>query len=314
MRNKILITEFMEDERFSDLGEYGEVVYDPDLWKKDQLTNEIQETTVLIVRNKTMVDSSLLNKAKKLKIIGRLGVGLDNIDVQSAKSSDIKVIYARNANAISVAEYVLGVMMQFSRDFHGATHDIKNGNWDRQKYTLYELYGKTLGLIGVGEIGSRLALRAQSLGMKLLGCDPYIPPYETAIMDLGVRICSFNEIIKESDFISIHVPLNNSTKNMIGDDVFGEMKKSSYIINTSRGGIIDENALYRALKSHKISGAALDVFSSEPPVESPLLQLDNVILTPHIAGVTCESQIRTSDIIIDEVLKVLQGQVSLCAV
>jgi D-3-phosphoglycerate dehydrogenase/(S)-sulfolactate dehydrogenase len=314
MRNKILITEFMEDERFSDLEEYGEVVYDPDLWEKDQLTNEIQETTVLIVRNKTMVDSSLLNKAKKLKIIGRLGVGLDNIDVQSAKSHDIRVIYARNANAISVAEYVLGVMMQFSRDFYGATRDIKNGNWDRQKYTLYELYGKTLGLIGVGEIGSRLALRAQSLGMKLLGYDPYIPPYETAIMDLGVRICSFNEIIKESDFISIHVPLNKSTKNMIDDDVFGEMKKSSYIINTSRGGIIDENALYRALKSNKISGAALDVFSSEPPVESSLLQLDNVILTPHIAGVTCESQIRTSDIIIDEVLKVMQGQVSLCTV
>jgi D-3-phosphoglycerate dehydrogenase/(S)-sulfolactate dehydrogenase len=150
--------------------------------------------------------------------------------------------------------------------------------------------------------------------MKLLGYDPYIPPYETAIMDLGVRICSFNEIIKESDFISIHVPLNKSTKNMIDDDVFGEMKKSSYIINTSRGGIIDENALYRALKSNKISGAALDVFSSEPPVESSLLQLDNVILTPHIAGVTCESQIRTSDIIIDEVLKVMQGQVSLCTV
>ncbi|MFW6121625.1 MAG: hydroxyacid dehydrogenase [Petrotogales bacterium] len=312
MKSKIVITEFMTGSKLDDLKKQGEVIYDPDLWRKDELTTEVKDAHVVIVRNQTEVDASLINNAQNLKIIGRLGVGLDNIDLKAARSRDISVIYARNANAISVAEYVLGTMFQFSRKYHNATLEIKKGLWDRKKYALNELYGKKLGLIGVGEISARLAMRAKALGMEILGYDPFVPPYEIAIMDHGVQLCTLNEVVSQSDFISIHVPLNKYTKNMINKDMLSLMKSKCYVINTSRGGVINEEALYDALSSGIIAGAALDVYAKEPPLNSPILALDNVILTPHIAGVTQEAQFRTSAIIVDEVIKVLQGKQSLC--
>ncbi len=312
MQNKIIISEFMMESKVDELSRAGEVLYDPDLWKKQDLEREVSDANVLIVRNQTNVNRSLINAAKELKIIGRLGVGLDNIDVNAAKQNDILVIYAKNANAISVAEYILGAILEFSRRLTKATIEVKNGQWDRKKFTLSEVYNKTLGLIGVGEISARVAFRARAFGMNIIGYDPFLPPYEQPITDFGVQLQSFEDVIQKSDFLSLHIPLTEATRNMFSAESLKKMKSTAYIINTSRGGIIDENALFDALSSGDMAGAALDVFENEPPQGSPLLKLDNVILTPHIAGLTYEAQLRTSTLITDEILKVLQGGQSLC--
>jgi len=312
MRNSIVITELIWQEGIDILSNVGEVMYDPELWKKDNLHNIVSKATALIVRNQTQVNESLINNADNLKVIGRLGVGLDNIDLESAKKRNISVVFAKNANATSVTEYVLSAILSFSRKMDLATFDVKRGNWNRKKFTLHEAYNKTLGLIGIGEISSRLASRAKSLGMNIIGYDPFVAPYEFAISDIGVQLKSYEEVLSMSDFISIHVPLNESTRYMINKDSFSKMKPSSYIINTSRGGIIKENDLNEALSSGLISGAALDVFEHEPPYGSPLLNQENVILTPHIAGLTEEAQVRTSCLVATEVANILQGAPSTC--
>jgi D-3-phosphoglycerate dehydrogenase/(S)-sulfolactate dehydrogenase len=237
---------------------------------------------------------------------------LDNIDLDSARKKNINVVFAKNANATSVAEYVILAILSFSRKINLATLDVKKGNWNRKEFTLHEAHNKTLGLIGIGEISSRLASRAKALGMNIIGYDPFVAPYEFAISDIGVQLKSYEEVLSVSDFISIHVPLNESTRHMINRDSFSKMKPSAYIINTSRGGIIEESDLYEALSSGMISGAALDVFEHEPPHGSPLLNLENVILTPHIAGLTEEAQVRTSCLVATEVANILQGAPSTC--
>ncbi|HBV97483.1 MAG: 2-hydroxyacid dehydrogenase [Peptococcaceae bacterium BICA1-7] len=311
---KIVVTELIWEEGLDILRAVGEVIYDPDLWKKETLESSIRDSDALIVRNQTKVTEGLIAPASKLKVVGRLGVGLDNIDIGACKKAGVEVVFARNANAISVAEYVFAAMLSFSRQPYKATEDVKNGNWNRKKFTLSELYGKTLGLIGVGEIGTRLAARARAFGMNILGHDPFLPPYEVAITELGVSMTSLENLLSESDFISLHVPLNENTRNFINKESLSLMKPTACIINTARGGIINEQDLYEALLDKRIAGAALDVLSKEPPQGSPLLDLDNVILTPHIAGLTEEAQVRTSVLVAKEVVKVLRGQASCCSV
>ncbi len=309
---KIVVTELIWEEGLEVLRQMGETDYDPDLWKKDSLISAVAGADAVVVRNQTRVSRELLAAAAGLKVVGRLGVGLDNIDLEACKQLGVKVVFARNANAISVAEYVFAAMLSFSRQLDRAAEDVRKGNWNRRRFTLTELYGKTLGLIGVGEIGSRLAARARAFGMNLVGYDPYLPPYETACTEFGVVMTGLDQLLSQSDFISLHVPLNNHTRNLINKDRLALMKPTAYIINTARGGIIDEAALYEALKAKKIAGAALDVMSREPPAGSPLLELENIILTPHIAGLTEEAQVRTSVLVAREVCKVLRGQASCC--
>lgn len=311
---KIVVTELIWEEGLEILRELGEVVYDLNLWKSDNLPEVIQDADCLIVRNQTKVTKELMAKAPNLKVVGRLGVGLDNIDVAAAKELDIKVVFARNANAISVAEYVFAAMFSFSRPLEKASQDVKQGNWNRKLFTREEIYGKTLGLIGVGEIGARLASRARAMGMKVIGYDPFLPPYELACTDIGVCMTSLESVLAESDYVSLHVPLNDKTRNLINKDSLSSMKKTAYIINTARGGIINEDDLYEALKSNVIAGAALDVLSKEPPTGNKLLELDNIIVTPHIAGLTEEAQVRTSELVARECAKVLHGQGSMCIV
>lgn len=311
---KIVVTELIWEEGLEILRQLGEVVYNPGLWKSDSLLSVVADADAVVVRNQTRVSKEFLAAATGLKVVGRLGVGLDNIDIAACKQSGVAVVFARNANAISVAEYVFAAMMSFSRQLERATEDVKKGNWNRRQFTLYELYGKTLGLVGVGEIGTRLAARAKSFGMNLIGFDPYLPPYETACTEFGVEMTSLEQVLSQSDFISLHVPLTAGTKNLINKESLALMKPTSYIINTARGGVINETDLYEALKTKKIAGAALDVLSKEPPAGLPLLELDNIILTPHIAGLTEEAQVRTSVLVAMEVCKVLQGQPSCCCV
>ncbi|WP_347488854.1 hydroxyacid dehydrogenase [Desulfoscipio sp. XC116] len=311
---KSVITELNWDQGNKILSETGDIIYDPDLWKKPELFQVIQDADALIVRNQTKVTRSLLESAPELKVIGRLGVGLDNIDLQAAKDSGVAVIYARNANAISVVEYVFTAMLTFARCPAEATADIKQGNWDRKQFTGTEIYGKRLGLIGIGEIGTRLAARAKAFGMDIVGYDPFLPPYEIAVADFGVRLSSLEEVISCSDFISLHVPLNKATRHLINEQTLNLVKPTAVIINSARGGVIDEKALYEALVSGKLAGAALDVLEQEPPLGSPLLELDNIILTPHIAGLTEEAQVKTSVLVAEEVIKVLNGKPSSCLV
>lgn len=311
---KIVVTELIWEDGLEILRQQGEVVYDQDLWKSDNLFTAISDADAVIVRNQTKVNKQFLEAAPLLKVVGRLGVGLDNIDVAACKQAGIAVVFARNANAVSVAEYVFGAMLSFSRQLTQATADVKKGNWSRRQFTLSELYGKTLGLIGVGEIGTRLAARARAFGMNVIGFDPFLPPYEVACTEFGVYMTGLEQVLTQSDFISLHVPLNDKTRNLINKESFAMMKPTSCVINTSRGGIIDEHALYEALRAKKIAGAALDVMAKEPPAESPLLELDNIILSPHIAGLTEEAQIRTSVLVAREVCKVLAGQASICCV
>lgn len=313
---KVLITELIWPSGLEKIKQYAEVEYDPSLWNNRELLFEkVKDVDALIVRNQTEVDRELLNSTNNLKVVGRLGVGLDNIDIQSTKELGVKVVFARNANAISVAEYVMTAMLEVNRPLFLANQDVKKGNWDRKKFTGSELYGKTVGLVGTGEIAHRVGKRALSFGMNILGYDPFLTEYDFAIAETGINYVSFEEILLFSDFISIHVPLTKATKSIFSTNEFKTMKKNAYIINTSRGGIVDEEALYVATTNNFIAGAYLDVLEEEPvnPL-NPLLKCENIVITPHVAGLTEESQFRTSLLVANEVCKILKGDPALCVV
>lgn len=315
---RILITEIIWNEGVEELVKQGlEVDYDENLWgNREKLLQVVKHYDAIIVRNQTKVDQELLEAGNRLKVVGRLGVGLDNIDTIAAKARDIKVIYARHANATSVAEYVMAAMLSANRPLHLADYDIRKGHWNRKKYTGEELADKTLGLIGLGEISHRVAKRANAFGMKVIGFDPFITEYDHIVSETGVQVKdSLEELLSVSDFVSLHVPLTAATKYLISETELNRMKPSAVIINTSRGGIIDENELSIALNNHTIAGAFLDVLEIEPISQSNrLLSCERVILTPHIAGLTNESQIRTSLLVAKEVAKILKGNPSLCTI
>ena len=311
---QVVVTELIWPQGLEVLSQLGEVVYDPQLWKDPALDRKLAAADALIVRNQTKVTPELISACPNLKVIGRLGVGLDNIDLAAARELSIPVVFAKNANAISVAEYVVAAILSFSRKLYLATEDVKKGNWNRQLFTGNEIYGRTLGLIGIGEIGTRLALRAKAFGMNIVGYDPFLAPYELVIKDAGVKLLSLEEVLAGADFLSLHVPLSNATRNLIDARRLNLMKPTAYIINTARGGIIDEAALYEALKNNRLAGAALDVLAIEPPTGSPMLELGNVLISPHIAGLTEEAQVNTSVLVAEEVVKIIKGEPSCCLV
>ncbi|GGC85237.1 hypothetical protein GCM10007216_14920 [Thalassobacillus devorans] len=315
---KVLITEEIREEGINQLqAQHLEVQYAPNLWQdKETLQDKMKDVDALIVRNQTQVDEALLNESRHLKVIGRLGVGLDNINVEKAKEKGIKVVVPRHANATSVAEYVMATILNANRPIHLADEDVRQGNWNRAKHTGAEIFQTTIGLIGLGEIAHRVAKRAKAFGMEVIGYDPFMTEHDHIIAESGVqRKKSLEEVLADSDFISIHVPLTPSTKHLVSQAQFTTMKPSAYVINSSRGGIIDEDALYHALKNHEIAGAYLDVLEREPiDISDKLLALENVTFTPHIAGLTSESQIRISTLVTQEVAKLLKGDPSLCVV
>lgn len=311
---KILVSELIWPNGLAMLKQLGQVEYDPELWKdRKRLLQKVLDVEALIVRNQTQVDRALLEAAPKLRVVGRLGVGLDNIDLSLTKAKNIKVVYGRNANAISVAEYVLACILQASRFLYQANQDVRQGNWDRERFTGRELYGKQLGLIGLGEIAHRVAKRAVAFGLHIVGYDPFITSYDFQVSETGINLVPLRELLSSSDFISIHVPLNEKTRGMISQNELKLMKKTAFIINTSRGGILDEQSLFKTVNSGAIAGAFLDVLAEEPvQPDNPLLQSPHIYITPHIAGLTDESQARTSLLVAEEVGKILRGQPSLC--
>lgn len=307
---RIVITEFLEAEAVDELKRRGfDVHWDRELWtKRGELEELVRDLPALIVRNRTNVDEALLRLAPKLKVVGRLGVGLDNIDVAACERRGIEVCSARGANATSVAEYAIAMAMILLRG--RALRDTQRlvaGEWPREELGRgLELAGKTLGIIGLGSIGGTTARKARALEMRVIACDPYLPVGSES-WNIAERV-SLGQLIETSDVITIHCPLNGETRGMIRAAQLDRMRKGAILINSARGGIVDERDCAAALRAGKLGGAALDVFDAEPiRAETGRLfaGLGNVILTPHISGVTAEANHRVSYMTVDSVARVL---------
>ncbi|MGB0253646.1 MAG: hydroxyacid dehydrogenase [Litorivicinaceae bacterium] len=304
---RVLVTEFMDGSALAFLKNRVQVDYVPDLFERhDELLQRVETADALIVRNRTRVTSDLLAAAKHLKAIGRLGVGLDNIDQQAAAIANIQVLPATGANAIAVAEYVMSAMLHLRRPMTTGFQAMVGGDWPREQFIGGEISGKTIGLVGFGQIAQFVALRAAAFGMRVAYFDPYLTSENTALEPL--RSKSLDELLAIADCVSIHVPLNDETYRLIDSERFAQMKTGAILINTSRGGIVDERALIHHLKTGHIGGAALDVFEDEPLDQLRGAQfegIDQLILTPHIAGVTHESNHRVSQVTAENVLRAL---------
>ncbi len=304
----ILVTENIIGAEMDTLRQRFDVAFDPDLWKQpEKLGVIIPQFRALIVRNQTQVTRELIEAGTRLQIIGRAGVGMDNVDLQAASDHGIVVAFTPEQNANSVAELTIGLILALARKIPTADSDTKRGGWDRQKFTGIELLGKTLGLVGFGRIGVGTAMKARALGMDLIAYDPFVDPESLKAMELRARVTSLEEVLRESDFVSCHLPETKDTIKLFSYEKFCLMKPGAFFINTSRGGVVDEQGLIRALEEKKIVGAALDVREQEPPAQSPLAEMNNVILTPHVGAFTREAQHRVVAAVCRDVAAVLSG-------
>lgn len=284
---RVLVADKIHEDGVKLLREFAEVDVSTGL-KPAELITKIGGCDILVVRSATKVTKEVIDAGKQLKTIARAGVGLDNIDVEAAKARGIKVINAPEAPTVAVAELVLGMMLSWVRHLPQADASMKAGRWEKAQLMGSELRGKTLGIVGTGRIGRAVGYKAKAFLMNLLVHDPsqsveFMERTEAKYVDLDT-------LLRESDFVTLHVPLTSQTRHMIGKRELGLMKASAVLINTSRGGVIDETALAEALQQGKIAGACLDVYEKEPPVDSPLLRLSNVVLTPHLGASTVEAQ------------------------
>lgn len=310
MSAHVLISEAMVEETLKAFEGVARATYQPELHKdRAALLMGVAEADALIVRNATRVDAELIAHAPNLRVVGRLGVGLDNLDLVALAQRDIPVTWAVGMNAVSVAEFVMGAVLTFARRYSVVSAEVQAGRWNRQAGIGFELHGKRLGLVGAGDIGSRLARRAEAFGMSVTAHDPVLTGGSYAVQELGVKPASLEEVLRTADFVSLHAPLLPSTRHLIRSETLALMKEGSYLINTSRGGLVDEAALAEALEGGRLAGAALDVRAVEPPgADDPLRRLPNVILTPHVAGRTFESELRVSRHIVEDVMRVLRGE------
>ena len=308
---RIVISEFMDDAAVAGLAARFDVRYDKGLVDdREALRDGLRDADALIVRNRTQVDRALLGAAPRLRVVGRLGVGLDNIDVAACAERGIDVIPATGANAQAVAEYVIAAAMLLLRNAYHATADVAAGQWPRAALSNgRELAGTTLGLIGFGGIGRLTGRLGRALGMQAIGFDPQSPVSASVWRDEDTRPRALDEVIREADVVSLHVPLTAQTRNLMDASRIATMKQGAILVNTARGGVVDEVALAAALREGRLGGAALDVFAQEPlPAGSPLAGCPNLLLTPHIAGVTRESNRRVSSLVADKVAAVLGGR------
>ncbi len=270
-----------------------------------ELIKRIGNYEALIVRSETQVTKDVINAGRKLKIIGRAGVGVDNIDVNTATERGIIVVNAPEGNTISAAEHTIAMMMAMSRNIPQANSSLKSKKWDRKKFMGVEVRGKVLGVVGLGRIGAEVAKRAQGMEMNVLAYDPFISQERAG--ELGVELTTVEDIVRRADYITVHTPLTKETKDLIGSKEFAIAKKGVRLINCARGGIINEEALAEAVKSGIVSSAAIDVFVKEPPFDSPLLELDRVIMTPHLGASTEEAQINVAVSVAEQIVNALKG-------
>jgi len=304
----IVISEPMDLAAMESLSGDFDVLYDPDLLNKpDVLTAAVAGARAIIVRNQTQVRSTLLEAASKLEVVGRLGVGLDNIDREACAARGIQVFPATGANTISVAELVMGALFVMFRNAYLVSDQVLEGSWPRLSLNGREIQGQTLGLIGFGAISRAVAVRAAAMGMKLCGYDPNVADADPAWTELSVTSMAFEDVLSASDAVSLHVPLVEGTRHLIDRQTLGKMKNGAVLLNTSRGGIVDELALAEVLMSGKLSGAFLDVFETEPvQAGSHLSGVPNLIVSPHIGALTAEADARVGQLTAANVRRVLE--------
>ncbi len=306
---KIIITEFMDERAVERLAAKHDVMYDPKLVDKPaDLLGAAATCDAIIVRNRTQVRGDLLAALKHCKVVGRLGVGLDNIDVSGCEAKGMKVIPATGANALSVAEYVIGSTMLLLRGTYSATDDVVAGRWPRNALSNgRETAGKTLGIIGFGSIGQTTARLARGLGMHVIAYDPIMHATSPVFAEMGVKAATLDQVITQADVVTLHVPLVDSTRGLFNANAIASMKPGAILINSSRGHIVDAQAVADSLKSGHLGGAALDVFDEEPMKANPMFEgCPGLLLTPHISCVTFEANERVSFLIADKVLEALQ--------
>jgi len=300
---KVLISDSIHPKFINKLEEIGiQVDYEPNV-KNDRLFEIIPDYDGLVVRSRTKVTKELIEQGLKLKVIGRAGVGLDNIDVTYANDKGIIVVNTPEAPTTSVAELVIGLMISVIRHIPLADSSMKEGKWIKSKLTGHELKDKTLGIIGFGRVGSKVARMASAIGMSILFFDPYVSDEYSE--NLVAKRVNLETLLKCSDVVTLHVPLTSETYHMIGRSELNTMKKSAILINTSRGAVIDQIALVESLRSGEISGAGLDVYSNEPPKDLELINLPNVICTPHIGSETLETKERIATLLAEKVMEIL---------
>ncbi|MFQ6024614.1 MAG: hydroxyacid dehydrogenase [Acidiferrobacterales bacterium] len=304
----IVISEFMDKRAVAELADRYDVLYEPEpVERPEELLAAVRAARALIVRNRTQVRGELLDAGASLRVIGRLGVGLDNIDMRACDARGIKVVCATNANVMSVAEYVIVGIFLLLRRAYLSTSKVLAGEWPRTKLIGHEISGKTLGLVGFGTIARAVAERATALGMHVIAHDPFVEASDSIWHKLSVSPRDLKDVLTESDAVSLHVPLSADTQHLINADGLKSMKRGAVLINASRGGVVDEHALVEALCSGGLKGAMLDVFEDEPlPPDSHLVDVPNLILTPHIAGVTEESNERVSAMVAANVRRILE--------
>lgn len=281
------------------------VTYEPQITPED-LAKKIGDYEIIVVRSRTTLTKDLVEKATKCKIMARVGVGLDNIDTDAAKVKNIRVINAVEGAMNAVAELVIGLMLAMARDIPRADRELRNDKWIKKELMGTELAGKYLGIVGLGNIGKRLARLARALNMNIIGFD-VVPIDPEFAKEVGLMKADLDTLLQSADYVSLHVPLLDSTKNLINANRLSTMKKTARIINTSRGGTVDENALYEALKLDNLGGAALDVFEKEPAIGNKLVSLPNFIATPHIGAQTKEAQSLAANVIAEKIIQILRG-------
>jgi len=281
------------------------ITYEPEI-TPDQIKQRISDFNIIIVRSRTRITKEMIELASKCKIIARVGVGLDNIDVDAAKAKGIKVINAVEGAMNAVAELVMGLMLSMARDIPRADREIRNGKWLKKELMGIELSGKYLGIVGLGNIGKRLARLGRAFNMNIIGYD-VIPIPDDFAREIGLIKADIDTLMSSADFISFHVPLTETTNHLVNAERISKMKKNVFLVNTSRGEIIDEESLYNALKEGKIAGAALDVFEKEPAIGNKLTTLPNVVCTPHIGAQTKEAQALAANVIGEKIVMILRG-------
>ena len=281
------------------------VTYEPEI-TPEQIAEKIGNFQVVVVRSRTKMTRELVEKANKCQIIARVGVGLDNIDQDAAKEKNIRVVNAVEGAITAVAELVIGLMLSMAREIPRADREIRNGNWIKKELMGSELKGKYLGIVGLGNIGKRLGKLAKSLHMNIIGYD-VVPIDDEFSKEVGLMKADLDTLLSSADYVSLHVPLLDSTHHMINAEKLKLIKNTARIINTSRGGVIDEEALYNSLKEGNIAGAALDVFEAEPAIGNRLITLPNFVATPHMGAQTKEAQLLAANIIAEKIIQILRG-------
>ncbi|MGH9160444.1 MAG: hydroxyacid dehydrogenase [Vicinamibacteraceae bacterium] len=310
----ILVSESLDGPGLEELRQRHSVSVQPELWRDPgALAARLAESRALIVRNQTQVTSELIRASNRLEVIGRAGAGLDNIDVSAAREAGITVCYAPDQNALSVAELAMAMLLALARRLVSADRSTHAGEWARGAFGGMELSGKTLGVVGFGRIGFLLAMRARAFGMRVLAHDPFVGADAVTVTESGAELTTLDDLLARADVVSCHVPSTPASHKLFGAERFRAMKQTALFLNLARGDVVDEPALIEALRQGWIGGAGLDVRAIEPPAPSPLDEMENVILTPHIGAFTAEAQARVVAVVCRDIAAVLDGRPALYA-